>query len=271
MNARVIEVCNRAVEVLETGSGKPIVYLHGFMDVHGLKPGWMAFHEALAGAGRLIAPAHPGVGRTDENADIVAIEDVVFHYLEALDALELAQFDLVGHGVGGWIAAELAARHPEKVARLALIDAMGLFVPGQPTGDIFMMAQPSDGGSNVSLRELLFRDPNDSLATEMVPDGRGDLDEELRRYQMLRFGSWVGFKPPYFYNRALSNRLHRIAAPALVIWGEDDRLVPPAHGQRYAELLPGARGLNVVRNAGHSVIAEKPAAVAELVLEFLSS
>jgi pimeloyl-ACP methyl ester carboxylesterase len=105
----------------------------------------------------------------------------------------------------------------------------------------------------------------------MVPDGRGDLDEELRRYQMLRFGSWVGFKPPYFYNRALSNRLHRIAAPALVIWGEDDRLVPPAHGQRYAELLPGARGLNVVRNAGHSVIAEKPAAVAELVLEFLSS
>jgi pimeloyl-ACP methyl ester carboxylesterase len=270
MSARLVEVRGRAVEVLETGSGNPIVYLHGFIDVHGLKPDWMEFHRRLAKVGRLIAPAHPGVGRTDENPDIVAMEDVVFHYLEALDALELTRFDLVGHGVGGWIAAELAARHPEKVARLVLIDAMGLFVPGQPTGDIFMMAQPSDGGSNASLRELLFRDAADPLANEMVPDGRGDLDEEVRRYQMLRFGSWVGFKPPYFYNRALSNRLHRIAAPALVIWGEADRMVPVAHGKRFAELLPGAAGLKTVTRAGHSVIAERAEAAAELVAEFLS-
>jgi pimeloyl-ACP methyl ester carboxylesterase len=270
MSARLIDVRDRKVEVLEAGSGAPLVYLHGFMDVHGLKPDFTAFHERLAGVGRLIAPAHPGVGRSDENLDIVAMEDVVFHYLEVLDALELTRFDLVGHGVGGWIAAELAARHPEKVARLALIGAMGLFVPGQPTGDIFMMAQPSDGGSNVSLRELLFRDPKDALANALVPDGRGDLDEEVRRYQMLRFGSWVGFKPPYFYNRALTNRLHRIAAPSLVIWGERDRMVPIAHGKRYAELLPGCTGLKTVKDAGHSVVAEQPEAAAELVAEFLS-
>jgi pimeloyl-ACP methyl ester carboxylesterase len=270
MSARLVDVRGRKVEVLESGSGAPLVYLHGFMDVHGLKPDWMAFHEKLATAGRLIAPAHPGVGQTDENPDIVAIEDVVFHYLEVLDALELKRFDLVGHGVGGWIAAEIAARHPEKVARLALIDAMGLFVPGQPTGDIFMMAQPSDGGSNVSLRELLFRNPKDALASRLVPDGRGDIDEELRRYQMLRFGSWVGFKPPYFYNRALTNRLHRIAAPSLVVWGEKDRMVPIAHGRRYAELLPGCMGLTTVKDAGHSVIAEQPEAVAELIMNFLA-
>jgi pimeloyl-ACP methyl ester carboxylesterase len=267
--ARLIDVRDRKVEVLEAGSGAPLVYLHGFMDVHALKLGFMAFHERLAGAARLIAPAHPGVGGSDENPDIVAMEDVVFHYLEVLDALELARFDLVGHGVGGWIAAELAARHPEKVARLALIDAMGLFVPGQPTGDIFMMAQPSDGGSNVSLRELLFRDAKDPLANELVPDGRGDLDEEVRRYQMLRLGSWIGFKPPYFYNRALTNRLHRIAAPSLVVWGEKDRMVPPAHGKRYAELLPGCTGLKTVKDAGHSVVAEQPETAAELVREFL--
>lgn len=269
MSARLVEVRGRTVDVLESGSGKPIVYLHGFMDVHGLKADWMKFHRQLANVGRLIAPAHPGVGRTDENPDIVTMEDVIFHYLEVLDALELTRFDLVGHGVGGWIAAELAARHPEKVARLMLIDAMGLFVPGQPTSDIFMMAQPNDGGSNASLRELLFRDATGPLANEMVPDGRGDLDEEVRRYQMLRFGSWVGFKPPYFYNRALGNRLHRIAAPALVIWGEADRMVPLTHGQRYAELLPGSVGLKTVKDAGHSVIAEQPEA-AELVAEFLS-
>jgi pimeloyl-ACP methyl ester carboxylesterase len=133
-----------------------------------------------------------------------------------------------------------------------------------------MMAQPSDGGSNVSLRELLFSNPKDALASRLVPDGRGDIDEELRRYQMLRFGSWVGFKPPYFYNRALTNRLHRIAAPSLVVWGEKDRMVPIAHGRRYAELLPGCMGLTTVKDAGHSVIAEQPEAVAELIMNFLA-
>jgi pimeloyl-ACP methyl ester carboxylesterase len=270
MSSRLIDVRGRKVEVLESGSGTPLVYLHGFVDVHGLKPDFMSFHERLAKSGRLIAPAHPGCNESDENPDIVAIEDVIFHYLEVLDALGLTRFDLVGHSLGGWIAAELAARHPEKIARLVLIDAMGLFVPGQPTGDIFMMAQPSDGGSNVSLRELLFRNPKDPLANQLIPDGRGDIDEEVRRYQMLRLGSWIGFKPPYFYNRALTNRLHRIAAPSLVIWGDHDKLVPIAHGERYADLLPGAMDLKTVKNAGHSVVAEQPEATADLVMEFLA-
>lgn len=270
MSSRLIDVKGRKVELIEAGKGPPLVYLHGFMDVHGLKPGLMAFHESLTKANKLIAIAHPGVGQTDENPDIVAIEDVVFHTLEVLDALGLKRFDLIGHSMGGWIAAELAARHPEKVARLVLIDAMGLFVPGQPTGDIFMMAQPNDGGSNHSLRDLLFRNAKDPIAKQLVPDGRGDIDEELRRYQMLRFGSWVGFKPPYFYNRSLTNRLYRIESPSLVIWGDHDKLVPNAHGKRFAELLPGCMGLKTVKDAGHSVVAEQPDAAAKLVAEFLA-
>ena len=71
----------------------------------------------------------------------------MFHYLELLDALGLARFDLVGHCVGGWIAAELAVRHPERVARLVLIGACGLFVAGAPIGDVFMHAQPERGVS----------------------------------------------------------------------------------------------------------------------------
>ena len=270
MSPRLIDVRDRKVEVLEAGKGTPLVYLHGFMDVHGLKPGFMAFHEALAKGARVIAPAHPGVGQSDENSDVAAVEDAVFHYLEVFDALDLKRFDLVGHGVGGWIAAEFAARHPERIARLVLIDAMGLFVAGQPTGDIFMMAQPSDGGSNHSLRELLFRSPKDDIAKTLVPDGRGDLDEEVRRYQMLRLGSWIGFKPPYFYNRALTNRLHRIGCPSLVGWGDRDKLVPNAHGKRYAELLPGCMGLKIVRDSGHSTVAEQPQATAAYVTDFLS-
>jgi pimeloyl-ACP methyl ester carboxylesterase len=274
MSSRIVDVRGRKVEVLETDSsaqkGNPLVYLHGFMDVHGLKPGFMKFHETLAKVARVIAPAHPGVGQSDENPDIGGIEDMVFNYLEVLDALDLKRFDLVGHGVGGWIAAELAARHPEKIARLVLIDAMGLFVANEPTGDIFMMAQPNDGGSNHSLRELLFRSPKDEIAKTLVPDGRGDIDEEIRRYQMLRLGSWIGFKPPYFYHRALTNRLHRITCPSLVVWADRDKLVPNAHGKRYAELLPACFGLKIVRDSGHSTVAEQPEATASYVTEFLA-
>ena len=74
---------------------------------------------------RVIAPAHPGCAQTDENRDIDTIEDVVFHYLEVLDALNLTQFDLVGSCVGGWIAAELAVRHSGKIRKLVLIGASG--------------------------------------------------------------------------------------------------------------------------------------------------
>ena len=110
MSGQIIDVNQRKVQVLESGNGTPLLYLHGFADVHSVKESWMPFHEQLAQRARVIAPAHPGCAQTDENKDIDAIEDVVFHYLEVLDALKLTQFDLVGSCVGGWIAAELAVR-----------------------------------------------------------------------------------------------------------------------------------------------------------------
>ena len=127
MSANIVEVYGRKVAVLENGGGAPLLYLHGFADVHSVKDGWMPFHERLAQRARVIAPAHPGCALSDENKDVDTIEDVVFHYLEVLDALKLTQFDLVGSCVGGWIAAELAARHPEKIRQIGF-DRSGGFV-----------------------------------------------------------------------------------------------------------------------------------------------
>jgi len=194
---------------------------------------------------------------------------VVFHYLEVLDALKLTQFDLVGSCVGGWIAAELAARHPEKIRKLVLIGAAGLFVEGALIGDVFMMAQPERGSSYAGLRQLLFAGADQPLALQLFPDGMGDIEEELRRYQMLRLGSRIGFKPPYFYNYSLRNRLQRITSPALVIWGEKDNMVPRAHGETYAKLIPNAK-LTLISGAGHSVHVEKPEETAKLVSDFLA-
>src|SRR5262249_23021559 len=172
LSGRSVDINGRKVWLLEDGQGAPLLYLHGFADVHSVKETWMPFHEKLAAHARVIVPAHPGCSQTDENKDVDAIEDVVFHYLEVLDALKLTHFDLVGACVGGWIAAELAVRHPEKIRKLVLIGAAGLFVQGALIGDVFMHAQPEFGYSYASLREMLFSNANAANALEMFPDGK---------------------------------------------------------------------------------------------------
>ena len=269
MSGRTLESNGHKVWLLEGGSGAPLLYLHGFADIHSVEESWMPFHEKLAQGARVIAPAHPGCALTEENKDIDAIEDVVFHYLEVLDALDLKDFNLVGNCVGGWIAAEIAARHPEKIRKLVLIGASGLFVEGALIGDIFMMSQPEYGSSYASLREMLFSSADQPNALELYSDGKGELEDEVRRYQMLRLSSRIGFKPPYFYNRPLRNRLHRVTSQTLVIWGENDHMVPRSHGETYARAIPNAK-LEVIPGAGHSLHAEKPAEAAQLILNFLS-
>ena len=159
-------------------------------------------------------------------------------------------------------------RHPERVARLALIGACGLFVPGEPIGDVFMHAQPERGTDLAPCATLLFAEPDGGLAKRWFPDGRGDLDEEVRRYQMLRFGSFMGFKPPYFYHRELRERLYRASMPSLVIWGEQDRMVPRGAWRglcRWHVRTP--TGLEVIAGAGHAVHLEQAERVADLIAE----
>lgn len=271
ITARTLDLGGRKVELIEAGNGAPLLYLHGFADVHATGPALLPFHDALAARARLIAPAHPGVGNSDELADGPGIGDMVFHYLELIDALGLDTVDLVGHGPGGWIAAEIAVLIPERVRRLALIGATGLFVPGAHIADIFMHAQADRGFDFTSLRHMLFASAETAPALACVPDLRGPIDLELRRYQMLRFSSLIGFKPPYLYNRALRGRLHRARMPAVVIAGEHDHFVPRAIAQAYADDLAGAKGrVALIAGAGHSAPLEQPAATAAKVLEGLA-
>ena len=271
MTDTMVEVRGRKVALIEGGRGEPLVYLHGFADVHGVAGEFQPFHLRLGTAARVIAPAHPGCAQSDELSDGYGIDDVIFHYLEVFDALGLGSFDLVGHCVGGWIAAELAVRYPERVRRLGLIGACGLFVPGAPIGDVFMHSQPERGVQLTTLRRLLFAHESAPAGLRFFASARGDVEEEMRRYQMLRFGSFVGFKPPYFYNRVLRGRLYRAAMPAAVIWGAMDRMVPCAHGDAYVAGLPGAADLTLIPGAGHAAPLEQADATADALIEFLGA
>jgi pimeloyl-ACP methyl ester carboxylesterase len=262
---RAFDIGGHAVAVAETGSGEPLVYLHGFADVHGSTGDCLPFHHALATRVRVIAPAHPGCNASEENEEIDTIEDVVFHYLQVLDALGIGEFHLAGASIGGWIAAEIAIRIAERVRSLALIGATGLFVPQHPIADIFMMVQAKNGGDYSDFRHLLFCDGSAPEALAMFPDGRMPAERELLRYRMFRFASRIGFSPPYLHDRKLRDRLPRFAGPAVVIAGERDNLVPVAHARAYARGLRNAE-LKLVAEAGNSVAVEKPSEVAAAVL-----
>jgi pimeloyl-ACP methyl ester carboxylesterase len=273
---RELDIRGRAVAVAECGAGDPLVYLHGLADVHGAASGFLPFHERLGARRRVLAPAHIGCAGTDEDDSINTIDDVVFHYLEVLDALKLDRFALAGSCIGGWVAAEIAVRHPERVAKLCLLGATGLFVSGKPIADVFWEVLPANGVELRGLRGLLFGDPESAAARDLFPDNPSGarsgpaIDRELMRYKTFRFASRIGFKPPYLYNRKLRERLGRYRGPALILWGESDRMVPLAHARAYAEGLAGSR-LEIVKGAGHSVAAERPEEAARLVNDFLGS
>jgi pimeloyl-ACP methyl ester carboxylesterase len=256
-----IDVRSRKVVLLEAGSGTPLVYLHGFADVHGVAGGLLPFHEGLAQRHRLIAPAHPGCNGSSDFTQGNRIDDYLFHYAEVFDALKLDRFALIGHCVGGWIAAEFAVRYPERVTKLGLIGATGLFVPGELIGDVFMNSNPDNGTSFASLRHMLFAGKDAPLGQKYYPDGRGELDDEVRRYAMIRFSSAIGFRPPYLYNRTLVDRLYRADMPSAVVWGAEDHMVPLAHGQAYAKNLGAHPALKTIAEAGHAAHLEKPAEV----------
>jgi pimeloyl-ACP methyl ester carboxylesterase len=253
----------------ELGAGPPVLYLHDFLDVHGGSADWLPFHHALAERFRIIAPAFAGCNGSDEDEDALGFADPLFDVLDAADALGLDAIPVIGAGIGGWIAAELAVRNRRLVERLVLLGATGLFLPGVPIADVFFTAQPRNGGDMSEFREIFFADGGAALAQGWVPDGRMTLERELLRYAMFRFAGRIGFRPPYLYDPRLLERLPRYAQPALVLSGAADRFVPPAHAYAYAKTLPGAR-LQLFDGCGHAFFIEQPAAVAGEIVAFLS-
>ena len=271
MQTREITISTGKVAVAEIGRGRPLLYLHGFADVHAASVNWLPFHEQLAESFRVIAPAHPACAGSDEDEAMDDINDVHFHYLEVLDALGLGKVDIVGSCIGGWIAAELAVRNPDRVGKLVLIGASGLFVPGQPIGDLFWEVQAENGIEYNGLRNLLFANAKSVSGTKLFPDGRADIERGLSLFKSMRFASRVGFKPPYFYDRKLRTRLGRYKGPSLLLWGAADHMVSRSHAEAYKTGLGGAPIMKIVAGAGHSPHVEKPAQTVAHIRSFLAA
>lgn len=249
-----LKVRGKSIELREGGEGPPLLYLHGA----GIYI-WMPVHDRLAARRRVVLPVHPGFGDSEGFDEIEDMEDLVFHTVDVMDELGLERADVVGLSLGGWLAAELALRHPARVKRLVLVDAAGTRVPGVSRGNIFMAPV-------ARARELLFHDPKSTLAMTLMPDvpPPDRLETILRGREAAARLLWH----PHVAYRKLTSRLGRIAAPTLVVWGADDRLIPLPYGQAYADGIPGAR-LVVIDRCGHLPPIERPERFADVVLTFL--
>jgi pimeloyl-ACP methyl ester carboxylesterase len=256
-----LELPGGRVHVFRAGSGEPVLFLHAA----GGAGAWLDFHRLLADGGSdggsdggfdVIAPDHPGFGKSDDFPEVEAMDDLVYHYLDFLDALGLERAHVVGASFGGWVAAELAVAAPHRLRSLVLLSAAGLRLPEHPVPDVFLMP-PAE------LVATLYHEPP-SAAAAAAPD----IDAILAAYRdataLARF-SWV----PFMCNPKLDRRLRRVTAPTLVVAPSDDRLIPVAHARRYASRIPGARFAEVP-DCGHAMYFERPAEFADVVAGFLN-
>ena len=245
------------LEVRRGGTGPSILLLHGSYGWWG----WEDVHDRLAGQFDVIAPSHPGFGRSTRQPGIDTIDDLAYFYLDLIAEMSLAPARIVGFGMGGWLAAEIAVRCPHAVERLVLVDSVGIKVSDRETRDI---ADPFIE-SGPRMQALLWNDPEAHQAPVAAPGMEPTLLEAMLRN--LESALYYGWKP-YMHNPKLRQRLHRVTAPTLIVWGEDDRIVSPTYGRAFAESIPGARFVEV-RNAGHYPYRENIEGFLPEVVSFL--
>src|SRR5574339_351359 len=128
-----LDVRGVRTHVMQAGRGRPLLVLHPEFAADT----WSPYHDELAGHFRVVAPDHPGFGKSDRPEWLDEMSDVVLHYIDLLDLLEVDRISIVGTSLGGWIAAALAIAHPERVERLVLAAPGGIKVDGVERFDVF--------------------------------------------------------------------------------------------------------------------------------------
>jgi pimeloyl-ACP methyl ester carboxylesterase len=257
-HTRMIDLNGRKVQVMEGGEGEPLLYLHS---AYGENL-WLPFHQELAKKFRVIAPAHPGFAQTEGFEDIDSMEDMIFHYVDLLDQLGQDRINIAGVSLGGWIAAEFATRYPDRVKRLALATPAGLWLTDHPMTDMFaLMRRPE------KLRQVLFHNPDSALAQLVMPAQPSE-EQLAEAYKAMTATARLAWNPPG-HNPKLAGRLRRIKSPTLIIWGDDDKLIPTAYAEEWASHIKDAR-VHLIKDCGHMVMFEGEDDFVRALKEFLT-
>jgi pimeloyl-ACP methyl ester carboxylesterase len=248
------------MRVLSRGGGPAIVFFHG---PWGLT--WDPFLDQLARSFTVYAPEHPGTtpDAPDDVYHLDGVWDLVLCYDEMLDALGLDSAMLVGHSFGGMVACEVAAAYPRRARALTLIAPIGFWRDADRIVNWMTLAP-------ARLREHVFHDPGGEAARRMFGDTE---DPEAAAAARVRLMWAMGATGKFIWpipDKGLKKRIHRVKAPTLIIWGKEDRLVPPVYADEFTGRIVGAR-VQTIEGAGHAPHLEQPDEVARLVADFLSA
>lgn len=241
------------VDVVRKGSGQPLLMLHG----GGGPVAALPFADRLAEKFEIIAPTHPGFGGSRIPDHFDRVDDLVFLYLDLMDALDLKDAVLMGFSMGGWTAAEMATMTTGRLSKLILVDSVGVKVGGREDRDIAdVFAMPQE-----EVAAIMFHDPS------LAPNPSDLPDEQLQIMAANRTALGVYTWEPYMHNPKLPHRLHRIDVPTHFIWGASDRLVTVDYGRAFCKMIDGAT-MTVIEKAGHAPQMEQPDKFVEAVLAF---
>ena len=238
----------------ERADAPPLLFLHGA----GGHTGWMTFLDTLAQRFRVFAPEHPGFGQSADPPWLDTVDDLAYFHLDLIRALGLGSVHLMGTSLGGWVAAEMAVRDTAPLASLTLVGAVGITAGGEPIPDVFRMPVEEN------LRRFYA---DQTRAARRVGDmAKADMQMVAKNKATV---SRLAYRPR-FHNPQLAKWLHRIGIPTLLLWGEQDGLVPPVFGEAYRALIPGSR-LVVLPDAGHAPFDEQREAFLAAFLDFINT
>jgi pimeloyl-ACP methyl ester carboxylesterase len=243
--------------VLVSGEGRPLVYLHGLGG-----QAWDPLLDGLSKTQRVHAPAYAGAAEPDELKAFDTIHDLVVYLDDVVRGLSLDQFDLVGHSFGGMLAAEYAALFPERVRKLVLIDPLGLWRNDAPVTD-FIYVTPD------KQTELILGETNSEAVRKLLalPEEITAKNREIVR-RITSMASILHFIWP-IPERGLAKRLHRIAAPTQLLWGEQDMIVPRVYADDFASAIQNAE-IQIIPGGSHTPQYNNPAAVLDKIQRFLA-
>jgi pimeloyl-ACP methyl ester carboxylesterase len=249
------EINGFSCRVWTAGSGPKLGFIAGF----GGLPRWIPFLDALARERTVIVPSLPGFPGGERGHIVLDSHlDWLLAVRQLLQKAGLDGADLAGSSIGASLAAEMAAIWPQSVRRLALVAPWGLFDENDPATDPWAQRAPDLPG-------LLCADPERWNELKAEPEGQNSPEWPIEQTRASEAAARI-FWP--LGNTRLEKRLPLIAAPTLLIWGEDDRIMPTSYAQRFAEGIAGRTEIAMIPGAGHLAELDKPEEVAAAILRW---
>jgi pimeloyl-ACP methyl ester carboxylesterase len=239
------------------GNGETVLWLHHLAGMDG----WEAVHERLSQRFDVVAPYQPGFGESEGDAldDFDSGLDLVLHYGQLLDGLGTGPVHIVGHSIGAWVAAEIAAIHPQRVKRLVLVNPVGLWDESVGGEDPYAQ-QP------LAATAVLFSKP-ELRQSLILKDGSVDMLENYVM-EMKNLKSSAKFLWP-LPDTGVEKRLHLVKAPTLIVSCGMDHVVPALYGEAWQSRVAGSQRV-VIPDAGHLVNLEQPEKLADIAGNFLA-